>query len=608
MEVSNWRVIRRLLGMTWAYRRECLLVLSCQVVLLTLGLAGLGLTGVAIDFVRWQVDSGAPEPHWPLGIAPPGDWSPMGVLGGIAGALVVFASLRAILNYLYQTSLNELTQGRIVVEIRTKVYEKLQRLSFRFFDANATSSLINRVTGDVQALRMFVDQVLMQAIIMVVSLVAYVVYLVSISPRLAVACLAVTPLLWMASANFSKVVRPAYARSRELADGLVTRVVETIRGVQVVKAFGMEAEQVRRFDEANDVVRDQQRWIFWQVSLFGPTVGILSQVSLIVLLGYGGYLAARGEIAIGTGLVVFAAILQQFSGQVSSIAQVANTMHQSLRGARRVFEVLDTVVEVESPVDAVRVGPVGEGRLKGRVTFDRVWFEHGGDPVLKEVDFEVEAGQCVAIIGPTGSGKSALMSLLPRFYDPTGGGISIDGIDLRRMELSDLRRSIGVVFQESFLFSTTVAANIAFGHPDATEEQIERAARIAAAHDFIVGLPDGYETVLGESGVGLSGGQRQRLAIARAVLLDPPILLLDDPTAAVDPGTEREIADAIEGAMAGRTTFIVANRPAMLLRADFAVVLDRGRVGQMGTHGELMGLGSGYYFDALAAIGGGDGR
>ena len=594
-EVSNWRVIRRLLALTWSYRAGCFQVLFCQVALLAFGLAGLGLTGLAIDFVRFKTDSSAPEPRWPFGMAPPATWSSTGVLVVIAAALVAFATLRAFLNYFNQASLNVLMQGRIVVDIRTQVYDKLQRLSFRFFDANATSSLINRVTGDVQSLRAFVDQVLVQSVIMVVSLAAYTVFLVNINLKLAVACLSVTPLLWAVSTVFSRVVRPAYLRNRELVDVMVARLVETIRGIQVIKAFGCERAQAAGFDAANDLVRDQQRWIFMRVSTFGPLVGFLSQMSLMILLGYGGYLAAVGEVPIGTGLVVFAAILQQFSGQVSNIAEIANTMHQSLRGARRVFEVLDTPVEVASPAD-----PVRPGRLAGRVKFDKVWFDHGNDPVLQDVEFEVAPGQVVAIIGPTGSGKSAVMSLLPRFYDPTGGSVSIDGIDLRRMDLDDLRRSIGMVFQESFLFSTTVAANIAFGHPDATEEQIERAAQIAAAHEFIIQLPDGYETVLGESGIGLSGGQRQRLAIARAVLLDPPILLLDDPTAAVDPGTEREIADAVAGAMAGRTTFIVAHRPAMLRRADFAVVLDHGRMAQIGTHRELMAVG-GYYFDALEA-------
>jgi len=584
-----------LLALTWSYRAECFQVIGYQVALLAFGLAGLGLTGVAIDFVRWEVDSSAPVPHWPFGVAPPATWPAIGVLAAISGALVAFAMLRALVNYHNQTSLNVLTQGRIVVDIRTQVYDKLQRLSFRFFDANATSSLINRVTGDVQSLRAFVDEVLVQSVIMAISLAAYTVFLVNINLKLAVACLAATPLLWAISASFSRVARPAYLRNRELVDALVTRLVETIRGIQVIKAFGCERAQSTAFDAANDVVRDQQRWIFWRVSTFSPLVGFLSQVSLMVLLGYGGYLATTGEVPIGTGLVVFAAILQQFSGQVSNIAGIANTMHQSLRGARRVFEVLDAPVEVASPVD-----PVRPGRLIGRVKFDKVWFDHGSDPVLQDVNFEAAPGQVVAIIGATGSGKSAAMSLLPRFYDPTSGSVSIDGIDLRRMDIDELRRSIGMVFQESFLFSTTVAANIAFGHPDATEEQIERAARIAAAHEFIMSLPDGYETVLGESGVGLSGGQRQRIAIARAVLLDPPILLLDDPTAAVDPGTEREIADAIASAMAGRTTFIVAHRPAMLRRADFAVVLDRGRVAQIGTHRELMRIG-GYYFDALEA-------
>ena len=558
-EVSNWRVIRRLLALTWSYRAGCFQVLFYQVALLAFGLAGLGLTGLAIDFVRFKTDPSAPEPRWPFGMAPPATWSSTGVLAAIAGTLVAFATLRAILNYLNQASLNVLMQGRIVVDIRTQVYDKLQRLSFRFFDANATSSLINRVTGDVQSLRAFVDQVLVQSVIMVVSLAAYTVFLVNINLKLAVACLSVTPILWAVSTVFSRVVRPAYLRNRELVDDLVARLVETIRGIQVIKAFGCERAQAAGFDAANDLVRDQQRWIFMRVSTFGPLVGFLSQVSLMILLGYGGYLAAVGEVPIGTGLVVFAAILQQFSGQVSNIAEIANTMHQSLRGARRVFEVLDTPVEVASPAD-----PVRPGRPAGRVKFDKVWFDHGNDPVLQDVEFEVAPGQVVAIIGPTGSGKSAVMSLLPRFYDPTSGSVSIDGIDLRRMDPDELRRSIGMVFQESFLFSTTVAANIAFGHPDATEEQIERAARIAAAHEFIIQLPDGYDTVLGESGIGLSGGQRQRLAIARAVLLDPPILLLDDPTAAVDPGTEREIADAVAGATAGRTTFLVAHRPAML--------------------------------------------
>ncbi|MCX6955957.1 MAG: ATP-binding cassette domain-containing protein, partial [Verrucomicrobia bacterium] len=261
-----------------------------------------------------------------------------------------------------------------------------------------------------------------------------------------------------------------------------------------------------------------------------------------------------------------------------------NSVQQSLIGARRVFEILDAPVEVKDAPDAQR-----RPRLNGEVQFENVTFAYdGAEAVVRDIDLTVKPGQCVAILGATGAGKSVLMSLIPRFFDPTAGRVLLDGIDARQLKLDDLRRNIGLVFQESFLFSNTVAANIAFGHPEATQAQIEKAARIAAAHDFIMALPKGYETVLGESGNTLSGGQRQRLAIARAVLLEPAILLLDDPTAAIDSETEHEIFEALDRAIAGRTTFIVAHRLSTLRRADFILVMEDGRIVQRGTHEELM--------------------
>ncbi|MEO6994318.1 MAG: ATP-binding cassette domain-containing protein, partial [Lacunisphaera sp.] len=261
-----------------------------------------------------------------------------------------------------------------------------------------------------------------------------------------------------------------------------------------------------------------------------------------------------------------------------------NSVQQSLIGARRVFEILDAPVEVKTPPDAIRCK-----RLNGSVEFENVSFAyHGADAVVRDINLAVKPGQCVAILGATGAGKSVLMSLIPRFFDPTNGRVLVDGHDARRLNLEDLRRNIGSVFQESFLFSNTIAANIAFGHPEATREQVEKAAHIAAAHDFISQLPEGYETVLGESGNSLSGGQRQRLAIARAVLLEPAILLLDDPTAAIDSETEHEIFEALDRAIAGRTTFIVAHRLSTLRRADFIIVMEEGRIVQRGTHEELM--------------------
>jgi ATP-binding cassette subfamily B protein len=581
---SNSALVRRLLALSWQYRGRTLLVLVYQVLLLALGLLGLGALGLGIDYIHHQIRPDRAIPTWPFGIAPPAEWSPLVVIALIAGVMLAMALARTVLNYLYFVAVAELIQAEIVVHLRTLVYDKLQRLSFRFFDANASGTIINRVTGDVQNLRLFVDGVIIQGVILVLSLGVYLVYMVQLHVWLTVACLATAPLLLIASLIFSHYIRPAYARNRELVDAMVGRLTEDIQGIQVVKGFAREREACAAFARATDAVRDQQRAIFWRISLFGPGMDLLSQCNLAVLLLYGGWLVIQGELPLGTGLVVFSGLLQQFGGQVSNISNIINSVQQSLIGAKRVFEVIDAPVEVDSKPDAIRLG-----KARGAVRFDEVGFAYRpGEDVLHRITLEVKPGQCVAILGATGAGKSTLMSLIPRFYDPTAGRVTLDGHDLRNIDLDDLRRNIGLVFQESFLFSNTIAANIAFGHPEATQAQIEQAAKIAHAHDFILSLPRGYDTILGESGTGLSGGQRQRLAIARAVLLEPAVLLLDDPTAAIDPETEDEILAAMDTAIAGRTTFIIANRVSTLRRADLIVVIDDGRIVQQGTHEELM--------------------
>ena len=559
-------------------------MLTYQLLLLAFGLLGLGALGLGIDYIHHQIRAGRPAPAWPWGMAPPSEWQPLVVIALIAGVMLLMALARTVLNYLYSVAVAHLIQAEIVVHLRTQVYDKLQRLSFRFFDANASGTIINRVTGDVQNLRLFVDGVIIQGVILVLSLVVYLVYMVQLHVWLTLACLATAPLLLIASLIFSHYIRPAYARNRELVDTMVGRLTEDIQGIQVVKGFAREPEATAGFTRAVDAVRDQQRAIFWRISLFGPGMDLLSQLNLAILLLYGGWLVINGELPLGTGLVVFSGLLQQFSGQVSNISNIINSVQQSLIGAKRVFEVIDAPVEVDNQPDAVRLA-----KATGAVRFENVSFAYRpGEAVLDNVTLEVRPGQCVAILGATGAGKSTLMSLIPRFYDPTAGRVTLDGHDLRAIDLDDLRRNIGLVFQESFLFSNTIAANIAFGHPEATHAQIERAARIAQAHDFITSLPRGYDTVLGESGTGLSGGQRQRLAIARAVLLEPAVLLLDDPTAAIDPETEDEILAAMDTAIEGRTTFIIANRVSTLRRADLIVVIDDGRIIQQGTHEELM--------------------
>ena len=581
--LSNGKLVRRLFGLAWRYRLHCLRVLVVQIALLTMGISGLSLTGVGIDYIKHRMD-GTPLADNVLHLHLPETWPYWQVLGLLAGIILVLAVCRAYLNYAYAVSVNRLVQQRLVVDLRGEVYDKLQRLSFRFFDANNTSSIITRVTSDVQSVRMFVDQVLIQSVIMVISLTVYLIYMMSLSPPLTLACLATTPVLWILTAWHTRRTQPEYAQNRTLVEKMVQNFVESLQGIAVTKGFGREAEDRARFQAANDAVLAQQQIIFWRVSLFSPAIGFLTRINMMVLLGYGGWLVIQGQLPLGTGLIVFAGLLEQFSGQVNNIATIVNSVQQSLIGARRVFEILDAPIEVKNAPDAVR-----RPRLRGEVSFEHVSFAYdGAAAVVRDIDLTVKAGECVAILGATGAGKSVLMSLVPRFFDPTAGRVLLDGIDARQIDLDDLRRNIGLVFQESFLFSNTVAANIAFGHPGATREQVERAARIAAAHDFIMELPKGYDTVLGESGSSLSGGQRQRLAIARAVLLEPPILLLDDPTAAIDSETEHEIFEALDRAIAGRTTFIVAHRLSTLRRADFVIVMERGRIVQRGTHEQLM--------------------
>jgi ABC-type multidrug transport system fused ATPase/permease subunit len=595
---ATGKLVRRLLTLAWQFRADCVWSVVLSLILLLLGIAGLKLLGLVIDVIRRALDPSLPPPLYPFGWHPPAAWSALQIVTAIALTIMVLAMVRAVLTYLYNMITARLTQGEIVPALRAQLYAKLQRLSFSFFDVHGSNSIFNRVTGDVQNTRLFVDGVLLQGVNMVLTLAAYAFFMWRIQPALTIACLSVSLPLWWLAQFYSARLRPGYLRNRELTDNMILLFSESVRGMQTVKGFAAEDHQVRRFEAANDNVSSQQRKIFWDLSVFTPGTQMLSQLSLVILFAYGGWLYVQGKIPLGGGLVVFAGLLQQFTGQVATISTIANSVQQSLAAARRVFEVLDTPVEVQSRPDAIK-----PARLTGQITFEKVSFGYAPERnALAEISFAIRSGQVVGIFGMTGAGKSSLLGLIPRFYDPGEGRILADGQDLRDLDLDAFRRQIGIVYQESFLFSNTVAANIAFGHPQATMAQIEHAARIASAHDFILALPHGYETVLGEAGVDLSGGQRQRLALARALILQPPILILDDPTASVDAKTENEIVSALRDAMTGRTAFVVSSRLSLLRRADLILVLEDGRLTQSGTHEELVRQPGPYKETALLQI------
>ncbi len=597
-EYSTAELVRRLLHLAWQFRRDFLISLALSIALLLLGLAGLQLLGTVIDVIRHALDPSQRPPTYAFGWNPPRSWTPLQIVASLSAAIILQAIVRAILTYQYNMSTARLTQGEIVPNLRDRVYARLQRLSFRFFDVHGSSSIFNRVTGDVQNTRLFVDGVVLQGLNMFLTLVAYLIFMWRIHAALTLACLSVTVGLWWVTHFYSGRLRPAYLQNRELYDDLVLLFSESVRGMQTVKGFAAEPHLIKRFEAANAKVSNQQRKIFFDLAVFTPATQLLSQSSLVILFAYGGWLYVQGRIPLGTGLVVFAGLLQQFNGQVANITTIANSVQQSLTAARRVFEVLDTPSEVDT-----RPGAVIPGRLSGKLVFENVTFGYSSrDPVLRGISFVVSPGMVVGIFGLTGSGKSTLLSLIPRLYDPHEGRILADDRDLRDLDLDAYRRQIGIVYQESFLFSNTVAANIAFGHPYATQDQIEAAARLASAHEFILELPHGYRTVLGESGVDLSGGQRQRIALARALLLQPPILILDDPTASVDPKTEHDIVSALRTAMQDRTTFVVANRLSLLRRAEVIIVLENGRITNMAPHEELVKIPGPYQQAALLQL------
>lgn len=587
-----------MMGLAWRYRWRCVVVLTLQVFILMMQIGGLSLTGLGIDFFRHHVDSGAPQPRWWFGFEPPVAWNPMSPVILIAVGILLLAVTRSLLNYLSLISTSDLIQRRLVVELRRSAYDKLQRLSFRFFDANESGSIINRLTRDVVQTSNFLSNVLLGLINVFITMTVYLVYMLNIHVKLTLAVMAIFPVLMVVTVVFMRLVRRDLRIYHKLNDTMILTLSENVQGMHVVKGFSRQQQQINKFARNNKAVKDRQRRIFFWMNLFNPIASFMTQVSMIIVLAFGGYLVVLHDtdpahsmgITLGAGLFVFVGLSNQFASQIQDLASIGGRAQEHLESADRVFEIIDMPEDITSPSQAV---PLHKSR--GAITFEAVSFGYKtGDCILHDINFDVEPGQCVSLVGATGCGKSTLLSLIPRFYDPNFGKVAVDGIDVRCLDLDHLRRNVGLVFQESFLFSNTIASNIAFGYPQATQHQIEQAAKIACAHDFIVELPRGYDTIIGERGADLSGGQRQRLAIARAILLEPAILILDDPTAAIDPDTEHEILTAMNNAMKGRTTILVSHRVSTCRRADCILVLDKGKIVQRGTHDQLIDA-KGYY-------------
>ncbi len=553
-----------------------------------LALGAFVYSGVALDVLRHRaLPDTTQDPHWPLGIAPAGDRPLWQILSLAAGMVLLITLLRAYARYRTRLA-NETLIQRITVDLRTALYDKLQRLGFAWFDTHDSGGLINRVTGDAGSVRLFIEGVVLQLIISTAALGLFLFYMFREHAWLTLAVITVFPLQAWVLIRYSRSIEPRLQSHRETLDRLIQTLQECIIGVKVIKGFGQEEQVKARFAERNEDAFDARMKIVRTNASLLPWITTLANLQIAILLLYGGHLVfigpAAGGIALGT-LWVFFSLVRQLAGQVETIVSSAASIPESMVGANRVFELLDAPVEIAAPAAAYAPADV-----RGRIEFDRVSFRYRSEAplVLEEVSFTVEAGETVALVGPAGSGKSTIFSLLCRFYDATDGRVLVDGVDVRQWDPAALRRAVSVVFQEPFLFSNTIANNVRFGVPDAADEAVQRAVRDAVAEEFVTSSRDGYQTIIGERGLTLSGGERQRLSIARAILPEAPVLLLDDAMASVDARTEVRIAANLDRVMRGRTTLIIAHRLSTLRRADRVLVIERGRVTAEGTHEHLM--------------------
>ncbi len=498
-------------------------------------------------------------------------------------AITIFSLVRAVFAFGQQYNAERISQN-VAFDFRNELFAKIQRLSFSYHDRNQTGQLMIRATDDVEKVRLFLGQGLVMALQSFVLLVATLVVLWFTNPALTLVVLPILPLAFVVFLIFGAVVQPLFMKVQIRISAMNTVLQENVAGLKVVKAFAREPHELARFDASAEALLAQQLRVARTFSFLFPVIFLLANLGQVAVLYFGGRQIIEGTLTLGEWQK-FSLYLAYVFFPMGQLGFIINLMSQAAASAQRIFEILDTKNEIED-----KPGADDLGAISGRVEFEDVTFRYfsGGDPVLSHVSFTAEPGQTVALLGATGSGKTTIINLLPRFYDVTEGRVLIEGRDVRDVTVESLRAQIGIVLQETTLFSGTIRDNIVYGRPDATMDEVIAVAQAGAAHDFIMEFPQGYETPVGERGSTLSGGQKQRIAIARALLLNPRILILDDSTSSVDLTTEYHIQQALDVLMKGRTSFVIAQRISTVLNADQILVLDTGQIVARGTHEELL--------------------
>ena len=556
------RILRRCFGYLRGYRRP---VIGAYILLAAIN----ALTLLIPQLIRRIVDEGIRAQN-------------SGFLATATLILLGLALLRSVLTY-YQGRWIEIGSQGAAYDLRKALHSKLSALSFSYHDRTETGQLLSRAIQDVERLRFLTGRAVLRLLEGSVLLISTAVVLLRMNAGLALLALGTMPLVAYRAWDFGRRFRPLSRAIQDQLAVLTTRLEQNLRGARIVKAFAQERAEITRFETDNSAWFSLSTQAAAMRARTMPLIELLANVGSVLILWYGGALVIRGQLTLGA-MVAFTAYLGQLVQPVRRLGMILPAVVQAVASGERVFEILDAESEVRDAPDAIELPPV-----QGHVRFENVSFAYfGRHKVLSNVSFEAQPGQMIALLGATGSGKSTIINLLPRFYDPTAGRITVDGYDLRGVTLKSLRDQIGIVLQETTLFAASVRENLAFGRPDASDEEIFAAAEAAQAHDFILELPEGYATHVGERGVTLSGGQKQRIAIARALLKDPRILILDDALASVDTETEHLIQLALERLMRGRTSLVIAQRLSTVRAADLVLVLEKGRIAAAGTHADLL--------------------